>query len=235
VDNYEIAILRILVKMHHPMKVSNLVDGFPDDSEDYVLQAVSNLQFLGYVSVYGSLREYILLNKNVKKEVLRIVDPCAFSASLSIKKASKKITADTNITLEDRIRSDRSRSKQPIAITGTTLSLLLIGSIIVMTYSLFGYSYTSNLGQGNRISYSSPLTSATINKIQTLIPSTYVREVNLNPLAATKTFDPIKNSSVSNLFILVDKDNGFHRVIIAFGADPPNTIYLKNTSLVLNI
>jgi hypothetical protein len=62
-----------------------------------------------------------------------------------------------------------------------------------------------------------------------------VREVNLNSIATTKTFDPIKDPSVSNLFILVDKANGFHKVIIDFGANPPNTIYFKNASLVLNI
>jgi len=232
VDNYEIAILRILVKMHHPMKVSNLVDGFPDDSEDYVLQAVSNLQFLGYVSIYGSLREFISLNKNVKKEVLRIVDPCAFRASLSIKKASK---TNANIAPEDQIKSDdgRRRSK-PIAITSTTVSLLLIGSIIIMTLSLSSFPFTNNLGQSKQISFS-PVHSTTTNKIQTSNPSTYVREVNLNSLATTKTFEPIKGSSVSNLFILVDKANGFHRLIIDIGADPPNTIYLKNASLVLNI
>lgn len=222
--------------MHHPMKVSNLVDGFPDDSEDYVLQAVSNLQFRGYVSVYGSLHEYISLNKNLKKEVLRIVDPCSFGASLPIKRASKKVTGNSDITFEDRTKSDDDKStSKPIAITSTTVSLLLIGSIIVMTFSLFSYSYTSNLGQSNQISYSSPVTSATTDKVQTSIPSTYVREVNLNSIATTKTFDPIKDPSVSNLFILVDKANGFHKVIIDFGANPPNTIYFKNASLVLNI
>lgn len=74
-DIYEIAVLRILVKKHHPMKVSNLVNGFPDNSGDNVLQAVSNLHFLGYISVYDSLPHYISLSKDMRKEYYKLLIP----------------------------------------------------------------------------------------------------------------------------------------------------------------
>ncbi len=69
VNIYEIAVLRILVKKHHLMKVSNLVNGFPDNSGDNVLQAISKLHFLGYISVYDTPVQYISLSKDTRKEV----------------------------------------------------------------------------------------------------------------------------------------------------------------------
>ena len=72
---YEIAVLRILVKNHHPMKVPDLVKGFPDNSEDNVLQAISKLHFLGYVSIYDTPVQSISLSRETKKEVLKIVIP----------------------------------------------------------------------------------------------------------------------------------------------------------------
>ena len=66
---YEIAVLRILVKKLRPMKMSNLVNGFPDNSGDNVLQTISNLHFLGYISVYDAPVHYISLSKDTRKEV----------------------------------------------------------------------------------------------------------------------------------------------------------------------
>ena len=80
-DIYEIAVLRILVKKHIPIKVSNLINGFPDNSENNVLQAVSNLHFLGYIAVYDSLPQHISLTKEMRKEVLKIVTPDLNEAS----------------------------------------------------------------------------------------------------------------------------------------------------------
>ena len=229
-DRYEIAVLRILVKSHHPMTVSNLVDGFPDYSENNVLQAVSKLHLLGYVSVHDSLPEYISLNKNTKKEVLRIVDPSVCNAAPSTGQVSKEIAANTNNKLEHRIKGrDESSRYKPIAITRTTASVILVASIIIMTMSSLGSSMTSSFDQSNQVSYSSS------NKIQTLNPSIYGQEVNLNSFAIAKGSYPIKDASASNLIILVDGANSFHRIIINIGANPPNLIYLKNAFLVLNI
>jgi hypothetical protein len=46
---FEIAVLRVLIKRQQPMKLSILVSGFPDDSEDNVLSAISSLKLRGYL------------------------------------------------------------------------------------------------------------------------------------------------------------------------------------------
>ena len=38
-------------------------------------KSVSNLHFLGYISVYDSVTHYISLSKDMRKEVLQIVNP----------------------------------------------------------------------------------------------------------------------------------------------------------------
>ena len=218
------------------MRVSSLVVGFPDHSLDNVLQAVSNLRSLGYVSLHDSLPQHISLNKKMKKEVLRIVDPFACIASPSTGQISNEITANTSNNQKDRIKGKEGSSRsEPIAITRITPSMILIGSIIVMTMSLFGSSMTSRFDQSSHISFYSPLSSPSINRIQTLNLSPYEQEVSLNSFALAKGSYPLKDTSVSNLIILVDKPNAFHRIIIDIGANPPNMIYLKNASLVLNI
>jgi hypothetical protein len=75
VNSYEVAILRILIKSQAPVKVSQLIYGFPDKSEDNVLEAISNLHFSGYVSVHGSyLHSYISIDKDKRSKVIEIVD-----------------------------------------------------------------------------------------------------------------------------------------------------------------
>jgi hypothetical protein len=71
---YEIAILRILVKRQAPIKVSDLISGFPDDSGGRVLHAISNLHSLGYVLIYGAPFDgYLLLTKDKRREAIEII------------------------------------------------------------------------------------------------------------------------------------------------------------------
>lgn len=73
---YEIAILRILVKRQAPIKVSDLISGFPDDSGGRVLHAISNLHSSGYVLVHGvPFDGYLLLTKDKRKEAIKIISP----------------------------------------------------------------------------------------------------------------------------------------------------------------
>jgi hypothetical protein len=73
---YEIAILRILVKRQAPIKVSDLISGFPDDSGGRVLHAISNLHSSGYVLVHGAPFDgYLLLTKDKRKEAIKIISP----------------------------------------------------------------------------------------------------------------------------------------------------------------
>src|SRR5215831_1972217 len=74
--SYEIAVLRILLKKRSSVEISSLVNGFPDNSEANVLDAISNLYSLGYIRASDSLfPRSVSLNKSMRLEALRIVYP----------------------------------------------------------------------------------------------------------------------------------------------------------------
>jgi hypothetical protein len=56
-----------------PISVSHITEGFPTGSETFVLEALSNLLHLGFISYNESGR--ITYNKEKKKEILGIIDP----------------------------------------------------------------------------------------------------------------------------------------------------------------
>ena len=74
-NSYELAILRILVKRHIPIKISDLISGFPDNSEYSILEAINRLHSLGYVSIDDRthFQHTLLLTKEKRKEALEIV------------------------------------------------------------------------------------------------------------------------------------------------------------------
>lgn len=75
-NDYEIAILRILVKRGDMMKVQEVIDGFPDNSKDDVALAISKLIAEGYVSQTEVLpNSFLAVKKEKRKEVLRLVSP----------------------------------------------------------------------------------------------------------------------------------------------------------------
>ncbi|MDQ3835701.1 MAG: hypothetical protein M3270_02030 [Thermoproteota archaeon] len=87
---FEVAILRVLIKRQQPVKLSALVSGFPDDCEDGVLSAVSNLKLHGYII----LNDYqpngdVLINRERRREILRIVDPDINSDKLEVSEINK--------------------------------------------------------------------------------------------------------------------------------------------------
>jgi hypothetical protein len=74
VNSFEVALLRILVKKRAPVKLSTLVEGFPDGDEDSVLEAITSLRLKGYLD----LTEYrpdglVSLIKDKQREVVKIV------------------------------------------------------------------------------------------------------------------------------------------------------------------
>src|SRR5439155_18018072 len=100
------------------MKVSNLVNGFPDNSEDNLLQAVSNLHFLGYIAVYDSLPQHISLTKEMRKEVLKIVTTNLNEASQTKQFLSnRKIVNSKGVTNADEIKNNRTISSRPVVVT----------------------------------------------------------------------------------------------------------------------
>ena len=74
-NTFEVAVLRVLIKRQQPLKLSTLVSGFPDESEDNVLSAVSNLKFQGYLVLDDyQPNGYVSINRERRKEILQIVD-----------------------------------------------------------------------------------------------------------------------------------------------------------------
>jgi hypothetical protein len=75
VNTFEVALLRVLIKRQQPLKLSTLVSGFPDDSEDNVLSAVSSLKLQGYLVLDDyQPNGYVSINRERRKEILQIVD-----------------------------------------------------------------------------------------------------------------------------------------------------------------
>ena len=74
-NTFEVAVLRVLIKRQQPLKLSTLVSGFPDDSEDNVLSAVSSLKLQGYLLLDDyQPNGYVSVNRERRKEILQIVD-----------------------------------------------------------------------------------------------------------------------------------------------------------------
>lgn len=89
-NTFEVAVLRVLVKRQQPLKLSALVNGFPDDSEDNVLSAVSSLKLQGYLVLDDyQPNGHVSINKARRKEILLIVDsgihPHGFESPLHVK------------------------------------------------------------------------------------------------------------------------------------------------------
>jgi hypothetical protein len=221
------------------MKVSNLVNGFPDNSCDNVLQAVSNLHFLGYISVYDSLPHYVSLSKDMRKEVLQIVDPDLNKDSQTKRySSSEKIVNSKGVKNADEIKTINSK---PVAITRTiALAIILIGSVIATGASLLVYTPTvNNQEPGSPLIYHQAAFSHTINKFQSLNTSTSAQEAGVNSFAVATTIDPGGGSLIDNVFVVDDSDNTFHRIILDVGTEngsgASTTIYLRNAFVVLNI
>lgn len=106
-NNFETAILRILIKKnHHPVTIHSLIDGFPDGSEHRVVDAIKSLKNLNFVHVIpGSPQEeeYIVYNFDKKIEILKIINPIidvktninAITIHTTGKVGSKKYTNST--------------------------------------------------------------------------------------------------------------------------------------------
>ena len=234
-DIYEIAVLRILVKKHIPIKVSNLINGFPDNSENNVLQAVSNLHFLGYIAVYDSLPQHISLTKEMRKEVLKIVTTNLNEASQTKQFLSnRKIVNSKGVTNADEIKNNRTISSRPVYVTRTiALAIILIGSVIAGGASMLGYvPMANNQEPGSSLVYHPMTFSPTISKFQPLSTSIPAQEAGVNSFAVTPTIDQARGSFTYNVFVVEDTNNT-DRIIIDAGTS--TAIYLKNSLVVLNI
>jgi hypothetical protein len=141
VNSYEIAILRILIKMQKPVSIPYLVEGFPNNSEDFVLWAIGNLLKSGFICYLDNQkRDCIIYNKQKRKEILKSIDPLPdlgtdTEALSSIPKQELKeqkpiLTTDGKIGSSSR---SHSVHKQPYrAKIAWAISILSIGSVIIL-------------------------------------------------------------------------------------------------------
>jgi hypothetical protein len=243
VNTYEIAVLRILVKKHHPMKVSNLVKGFPDNSEDNVLQAISRLHFLGYVSVYDTPVQSISLSRDTKKEVLKIIIPNLNEESQTRQCSSSQHVVSPVSKNVGESKNNKRIGLRPIVQTGTiVLAAIVIGSVIATGASLLQYSPMANNHEsaGVLLLYHPVSYFTTTGRLQSTSTSSsttaQAQETGLNSFAVSTAVGP-GGGSLEHVF--VNDDNTFHRIIIEDDAgkisNVPTTIYLKNAFVVLKI
>ena len=91
VNTFEVAVLRVLVKRHAPLKLSMLVSGFPDDCEDHVLAAVSSLKLGGYIVLSDyQPNGYVSIARDRRQEILQIVDSSIYPHKVDVPVASEK-------------------------------------------------------------------------------------------------------------------------------------------------
>jgi hypothetical protein len=132
VNTFEVAVLRVLIKRQQPLKLSTLVNGFPDDCEDSVLSAVSSLKLHGYLL----LDDYrpdgdVSINKERRKEVLQIVDSDIYSHKLEAQDTREK-SNNNNIFIKEKKSFARiiTRYQIPQGIRAMAISSVLIIGII---------------------------------------------------------------------------------------------------------
>ena len=132
-NSYELAILRILVKRHIPIKIPDLISGFPDNSEYSILEAIHRLHSLGYVSIDDRthFQHTLLLTKEKRKEALEIVSSNTGNGTQTRDNFYKKQIINPSI------KNNSGTSKTLLlAMMGTTaFSIVLSGLVIILVNS----------------------------------------------------------------------------------------------------
>ena len=140
---FEVAILRVLIKRQQPMKLSALVNGFPDDSEDNVFSAISSLKLHGYIILNDyQPHGYVSINRDRRKEILQIVGSGIYSNKLEAveprqhskqEKYSRRTYGEENESSSQATTGHSfSQRMKTIAIS----SLIIIGLAIALASSM---------------------------------------------------------------------------------------------------
>ncbi len=128
-NNFETAILRILIKKnHHPVTIHSLIDGFPDGSEYRVVDAIQSLKNLNFIHVIpGSPKEeeYVVYNLDKKIKILEIINPV-----IDVKSNINAITINSTnkIGVKNYASYTQRPSLKPIIIMAS-LFLILLNSV----------------------------------------------------------------------------------------------------------
>jgi hypothetical protein len=138
VNTFEVAVLRVLVKRQQPMKLSALVNGFPDDSEDNVLSAVSSLKLQGYLMLDDyQPNGYVSINKARRKEILQVVDSNIHSHGFESPHVEEKDDGSISIPGKKSPRQVNARHRIiPGIRTIAFSSLLIVGLVSALGISL---------------------------------------------------------------------------------------------------
>jgi hypothetical protein len=132
VNTFEVAVLRVLIKRQQPLKLSALVNGFPDDSEDSVLSAVSTLKLQGYLVLDDyQPNGYVSINKVRRKEILQIVDSDIHSHEFESPQVEEKDdSSGISIPEKKSPRQVAARRKIAPGIRAIAFSSLLIVGLV---------------------------------------------------------------------------------------------------------
>jgi hypothetical protein len=129
-NTFEIAILRILIKRNqYPITIHSLIEGFPDGSENCVIDALSNLIDSKFISkIYGEPleEEYIVYNLEKKNEILKIIDPLQEMKISTVSNKSNGVKVNTEIK-QNKIQNSLIN---PIRILMSIIFIVSIGATI---------------------------------------------------------------------------------------------------------
>ena len=154
---YEVGILRILVKRQAPIKIPDLISGFPDNSQGNVLHAISNLHSLGYVLIYGDyFPGYLLLTKEKRREAIEII-----SSNIS-KDNQIRASSYSEQLLRSSIKNNRDTSKTFILLATmgiAALSIIIISGLTIIMASSPPPSYLVSQYPSHYISIDRPSSS----------------------------------------------------------------------------
>jgi hypothetical protein len=159
-DFYKTAILRILFKrQQNSIKLSDLVDGFPDEGKKRVLSSILDLQLLGYITLYDSQSndKHILLNKFMKKEVLHLID-----AGLNISNQNIPENVNDNKIQLRKNKVEDLKSKKRYAGLMVTKTKMVVGAIFILS----GIALGLVIATYNQVSQTDPLQNYSLHVIQ---------------------------------------------------------------------
>jgi hypothetical protein len=123
-NRFEMSIVRILAKKRDAVRISSLIEGFPDYYSEQVLLAISSLNYRGYIlfSDLNTPHIRVYLNLDKREEVLRIIDP------LPILTSAKDNNSHNNVV---------ERAVNPV----------IIRSIAVFSLIVFGFLSTLGIAE----------------------------------------------------------------------------------------
>ncbi len=144
-DTFEVAVLRILIKRQHPMKLHTLVSGFPDDSEDAVFSAISNLKLHEYIILSDyHLNGYISVDRKRRKEILKIVDSDIISKPLYVERQE----------IWEKPADVKNKSSRKVYLLSPRATGIIIASLLVTgLFTILGFSLPSTSTDAEMVAY----------------------------------------------------------------------------------